>query len=314
MRMTMNLTINELRKKWDGILPYNDGFLLAFDAHPLSFHIGYFGEHRCFMVLDVETDSELISSKAISVNRIATGNGKEALQFVLNYDSLKDIFLKLCWDLMDSTKKSEHPTDDMLMRFKKWIILMQKQGDGILTSSTQKGIIGELLFLQSALRSYNEKEVIEAWVGPEGSDQDFIFLDKWVEIKTATIAATAIKISSLQQLERNDIGELIVYYMDRTTSRGMQTFSLPQVIEDTEKMLNNAHNKDLLECKLSMCGYDKSMSNRYQEVRYRLARKQTYLVTEEFPKMTRETVPGAVRNAVYELETSAIQKYLIQGD
>ena len=310
--MTMSITIEELQKKWDRISPYSGGLFLVSDDHPLSFHIGYCGENMCFVVLNVEKKEEIISSKAISTNYIHMGNNNIALQFVLNYNSLKELFVKLCWDLMDSTKTSQDPLKDLLLRFRNWIILLQKRGDGVLASSTQKGIIAELLFLQEVLNVYAEDEVIDAWVGPEGSDQDFIFSDKWVEIKSVTIAATTFTISSLQQLDRDDDGELVVYFLDRTTSKGLKTVSLPEIINGTKQMLRKKRSKDLLECKLTMCGYDNKLAEQYQNIRFRFAKKHIYKITELFPRLIRDNVPDAVHNAIYELEINAIKKFLIQ--
>ena len=77
----MNMTINELQEKWNSISPYTGGFLLVSGNHPLAFHIGYYGEQMCFMVLNTGKKSKINSSKAIHASCVQTDDNKYALQF-----------------------------------------------------------------------------------------------------------------------------------------------------------------------------------------------------------------------------------------
>lgn len=311
MRMTMSMTINELQEKWRNISPYTGGFLLVSGEHPLSFHIGYYGERMCFIVLDAEMTEKIESSKAISASCVQTEDHKFALQFLLNNDSLNELFIKLCWDLIECSKQSFTPVDDIIARFNGWMRLLQKKGEGLLSPSIQKGLIGELLFLKEAIKIYGAAKAVNAWVGPEGSDQDYIFEDGWFEIKSTTIASATIVISSLQQLDRKDDGILVVYFMDKTTTHGSQTLSLPEVIEDVEKALNDANKIDILSCKLAKYGYFSKDADRYKDIRYKFAEKHQYKVAQDFPRLIRNNVSIAIHNAKYELALSSIEEYKI---
>lgn len=303
------MKINELQTKWEMTSPYSGGFLLVSGHHPLSFHVGYFGEQMCFMVLDTGKIDNISSSKAITAKCIQTEDKKYALSFLLNFESLSELFVKLCWDLIDCSRESSKPVDSILSRFNSWIRLLQKKGDGLLSPSSQKGLIGELLFLQDSIKTIGAYDSLNAWVGPEGSDQDFIFSNLWCEIKTTTIASATVSISSLQQLDRDDVGNLVVYFMDKTTSDGTQTVSLPEVIEETNSLLENPHLIDLFSCKLAMCGYYLKDVELYKTIRYRMSEKRSYEVTCDFPRLTRDNVPQGIQNAKYELELSAIEAY-----
>lgn len=311
MRTMNNMTINELQNKWEMTSPYSGGFLLVSGNHPLCFHVGYYGEQMCFMVLNTGKVTNINSSKAISASCVKTEDQKYALSFLLNFESLSELFVKLCWDLIDFSKESPQPVDSILSRFNSWIRLFQKKGDGLLSPSSQKGLIGELLFLQESIKSTGAEASLKAWVGPEGCDQDFIFSNLWCEIKTTTIASETVSISSLQQLDRNDSGKLIVYFMDKTTSDGAQTISLPEVIEKTTVLLESDHLMDILSCKLAMYGYYSKDAERYKDVRYRMSEKRAYKVNCDFPKLTKNDVPCGILNAKYELELSAIDAYKI---
>ena len=304
------MTINELQAKWDSISPNAGGFLLVSGDHPLSFHIGYYGEQMCFMVLDTGKVEKTTSSKAINSSCVEMDNGKYALRFLLNYPSLNELFVKLCWDLIDCSRNSSKPIATILSRFNSWIRLLQKRGEGLLSPSAQKGLIGELLFLKELIVSEGSIKALNSWVGPEGSDQDFICENSWNEIKATTIASTTVVISSLQQLDRNDQGYLVVYFMDKTTSNGLQTLSLPEVVDDVRKLLPIGVT-DLFLCKLAMCGYYSKDCERYKEMRYRLSEKRVYSVDDRFPKLTRSNVPSEVHNAKYELDLLTIDRFKI---
>ena len=307
----MNITINELQEKWNSISPYTGGFLLVSGNHPLAFHIGYYGEQMCFMVLNTGKKSKINSSKAIHASCVQTDDNKYALQFLLNYSSLTELFIKLCWDLIDCSKNSPNPVDAIIDRFNAWIRLLQKKGEGLLSSSAQKGLIGELLFLKESIISRGAQISLTAWVGPEGSDQDYLFESEWCEIKATTVASVSVSISSLQQLDREDFGRLIVYFMDKTTAKGERTVSLPEVVNDVKSILTTQSLIDVFSCKLAMYGYYFKDAERYTESRYRLAEKRTYEVRTGFPKLTRYNVPNGILNAVYELDFSSIDQFKI---
>lgn len=307
----MNMTINELQEKWNSISPYTGGFLLVSGDHPLSFHVGYYGEQMCFMVLNTGKKSKINSSQAIHATCVQTDDNKYALQFLLNFSSLTELFIKLCWDLIDCSKESPNPVDAIIERFNAWIRLLQKKGEGLLSSSAQKGLIGELLFLKESITAHGAQASMIAWVGPEGSDQDYLFESEWCEIKATTVASVAVSISSLQQLDRQDAGRLIVYLLDKTSANGEHTLSLPVAVNDVMSVLTTQSLIDVFSCKLAMCGYYFKDAERYAESKFKFSGKREYAVGAGFPKLTRSNVPNGILNAVYELDFSSIDQYKI---
>ena len=309
------MTIDELQDKWNLISPYSGGYLLVSGDHPLSFHIGYRGnEQKSFVVLNTGKIDDIVSSKAISVECIQTDNGCFALRFSLSYPSLDEIFIKLCWDLIDSSRYAANPIQKIIDQYSSWRRLLQQVGNGLLSASQQKGLIGELLYFRDTIEMRPPDQVINAWVGPEGGDQDFVFADHWAEIKAVSISANEVEISSLQQLDRNDTGFLIVYFLDRTTSAGLRTLSLPEVILQIRNKFQGSSDLDEFNCKLAKYGFLGKDLDKYQEVRYRLAEKRKYSVDEAFPRLTRNTVPVAIASAKYGISFSAVESNRIQED
>ena len=249
-------TINDLYEKWNSISPYTGGFLLVSDEHPLSFHIGYLSDsQKCFIVLNTGKLEKISSSKAINVENILLNDNSYALRFSLNYPSLDEIFVKLCWDLMSASKDDPKPVERIVAQYKKWLRLLQQIGSGLLPLHSQKGLIGELLYLAVLVDKHGENAALSEWVGPEGADQDFNFENGWAEVKTTIIAGTSVQVSSLQQFDRLDEGTLIVYFLDKTSSTGTSTISLNEAVELVSSKISLPTNKELLELKLAKCGY-----------------------------------------------------------
>lgn len=308
------MTIDELQAKWFGITSYVDGFLLVTGDHPLSFHIGYAGGEKCFIVLDTGYYENLTSSKAVTVSCVKTDDGQYALSFRLNYPSLDEIFIKLCWDLIDSSKNSSTPVACILQQYNSWLRLLHKANKDVLPSTLQKGLIAELLYLSSAITIFGEDDALVAWVGSEGGDQDFVFQDYWAEIKSTTVASNEVTISSLQQLERTDEGRLVVYFMDQTTATGgHDNLTLPAVVRQITNQLSTLENINKLECKLAKCGYFSKDKEKYEGYLFRLAETRTYIVDQTFPRLTRDCVPPSITSAKYNISLATIDVLRMSG-
>lgn len=308
-------TINDLYEKWNSISPYTGGFLLVSDEHPLSFHIGYLSDsQKCFIVLNTGKLEKLSSSKAINVENILLIDNSFALRFSLNYPSLDEIFVKLCWDLMSASKYDPQPIEKIVAQYKKWLRLLQQIGNGLLPSHSQKGLIGELLYLADLIDEHGENTALGEWVGPEGADQDYNFEDGWAEVKTTIIAGTSVQVSSLQQFDRSDEGTLIVYFLDKTSSTGATTISLNEAVELVASKVLTQSNRDLFELKLAKCGYQSRNADEYSAYRFKLSEKRMYCVSSDFPRLTKDSVPSAVIEAQYRIDLSSIETFRKKED
>lgn len=303
-------TIHDLYEKWNSISPYTGGFLLVSDEHPLSFHIGYLSDsQKCFIVLNTGKLEKISSSKAINVENILLSDNSYALRFTLNYPSLDEIFVKLCWDLMSASKGDPKPIEKIVEQYKKWLRLLQQIGNGLLPPHSQKGLIGELLYLADLVNKHGEAKALGEWVGPEGADQDFNFEDGWAEVKTTIIAGTSVQVSSLQQFDRSDEGTLIVYFLDKTSSTGTNTISLNEAIELVASKVLTPSNKDLFELKLAKCGYQSKNADEYSAYRFKLSEKRMYCVSLDFPRLTKDNVPPAVIESQYRIDLPSIETF-----
>lgn len=308
--MTTMKTINELFDTWNNITPYSEGFLLVSEDHPLSFHIGVHGEkEKIFVVLNTGKIDNIYSSEAVSAENIQLSNGSYALQFSLKRPSLTELFVKLCWDLMEVSRNAPDPLSQFITQYEKWQKLLQRVGDGGLSIVEQKGLIGELLFIKERAAVEGIDATLTAWIGPEGADQDFDFPNYWVEVKSTTIDGNTFSVSSIQQLNRDTNGFIVVYFMDRTTSDGQNHISLTSLVEEIEHFLKSEKQKNIFACKLARIGYQDSDKDKYKKHKFRLEKHEFFKVTSDFPRLTRNNIPSEIVDATYNISLAAISSF-----
>lgn len=308
MKMT---TIEQLQRKWEQAKASPGGYLLVAEDHPLVFHIGYSDEgNQSFVILNTKGRPILPSTKAISVKMLKLPDGKQAIEFDLNEVTLSELFIKLTWDLIESSRTATKPLTTLLKQYKRWMRLLQQEAFSPLSSVAQKGLLGELLYLEQMIDEIGQSPALTSWVGPEGADQDFIFEDGWAEVKSVAPSSEVFKVSSLQQLDRDEEGLLVLFFIDSTTAYSSYSITLPQVIARITGGLTE-ESRNRLFCKLAMIGYMESDEEYYSDNRFIVSNKFVYRVNQDFPCLTVENVASQITSAQYTISISGIEPYRI---
>ena len=309
MTIRSTVTIKDVEKIWNKI-GSQDGFLAVPISHPLSFQLGknHLG-NRCFAVVNLSKEIKVDSSKSISVTCERTSNTNWRLVFVLEDKKLSEIFTKFCWDLIECSRAADDPEVTLLFQYKKWRRMFAKWSNDGMSDLAQKGLLGELMYLRELIDSIGEDAAVSAWQGPEGCDQDFEFEIGWAEVKTVKISATAVTISSLQQLERNDAGRLIVYFADKDGSKSKEAWSVKDIATEILRVVVDPMCRDLFECKLARAGY---FGGDFEFYKYRVEKRVMFSVSEEFPRVTPRNVPVEIVAAQYSISLPAIQRFVIE--
>lgn len=305
----------EFAKKWNDMPVYPNGYYRLDVKHPLNFQVGYhLGLSKSFVVMDSGKFDAIPSSQAIKVYNRKTQDGIWIIEFQLFKEEFEDIFIKLCWDLVDASSTSNHPLDNLICRYMQWQKILQYLKPGIMSLQAQKGLLGELLFMKELINhidiyGLNKEMILDSWVGPEGSDQDYIFKNSWSEIKAVTMSSEEVKISSLQQLDRKDKGTLDIYFLERTPSTSA-FITLCSMIDDIRTELKDSDIlTDRFNLKLAKYGFNDNDRDEYLKNKYRFVEHRVYEVTQNFPKLTRETVPAEVTECTYKLSIASLENY-----
>jgi len=304
------ITFKEFKNLWEGIEACENGYLSLGLGPTLNVHIGYHSlDSKSLVLLDTGIIKDIPSSYAIEAKNVRLQNGSYAVEFRLMKNLLNDTFLRLCWDMIDYSETSKEPIMAFINRYISWQKLLQYMKTEGLTYKRQKGLIGELLFLKGVLKTENYHTVVSAWTGPDGCDQDFQFSDTWAEIKTVSMAAESVAISSLQQLDNPMKGTLEVYFLEKA-SEGSGRLNLYALVEEIRGMFD----RDLLlldrfNLKLYKYGFRDEEREEYEKNYYRLTKYQTYNVDDYFPKIIRSNVMTGIQECKYSLSIEYLDKY-----
>ncbi len=309
------ISFDELRKHWDAGTTKQAGYVRIVPDHPLDIHVGLDKSgRRSFSLVVGKKKLDIEGSSLVDIHPVLAGDGNYAEVFSLISNGYEELFLKLFWDLIDFTYHDTSPLYSWIARYKQWQKLLSPAGNNYLSRNQEKGLLGELLYLRELLNDGNQ-EAVQGWQGSMRADQDFVFSTGWAEVKTVNSASESIKISSLQQLDREDIGNLVVYFLDRVEN-GNNPLNLVSVINDIKNYLSqkDIQEENRFESKLALAGYNDSDADYYRDHYFYLQGKNIYSVDKvNFPKLTVNNLPysRAVTNCTYSLALAAIEGFKI---
>lgn len=304
------MKIDELKEKWNNMPTVGNVFLKLGLEHPLDLQIGYSqSSYKSFVVMDTGIIQGIPSSFAVKVSNIQLRDMTWILEFQLIHPSFEEEFLLLCWDMIEYSSKEENALNALIYRYMTWQKLLQYENKSVMSFQRQKGLLGELIYLLKMIDDIGMELAVDSWTGPDGSDQDFLFPADWAEVKSISLAAETVNISSLQQLQHEEEGRLIVYILESTTA-GEDRVCLVDVVNTIKtKIMVNARYLDRFDLKLYKYGYRREHEDEYRNNEFRLIEKREYFVNNEFPKLVRENVCKEIVACKYELSLAAIEKY-----
>lgn len=306
------MTLNDFKNRWNSMPSYGFGYLRIDSEHPVDINIGYanIGQKTLF-ILDAYQIDLLPSSKSIIAESSKIDNGTWALSFKLIHRENEEAFVRLCWDIVESSRNEfGDPIALIVKRYIMWQKLLTQTRPDIMTSSRQKGLFGELLFLNEFIEKQGAEKAISSWSGPEGADQDFTFDETWVEVKAITLSSETVSISSLEQLDTINEGQLIIFRIEKTTPEDKIGKTLINIIEDIKlKLIDRILQKDHFENKLFLYGYKDNPE--YGKIYYKNHGDLRYKVSEDFPKLTKKNIPKQISFTKYGLNIAMIAPYKI---
>jgi len=253
-----------------------------------------------------------ISDISVDVEDIA----EEKLRtLVITLDDLQhqDVFLKLCQDLIEHVTDGEDNKNTFYTicgRLKKWQSLLSSSIGSLLSANEVRGLYAELYFMAELLAKnpYRENLLINGWKGPEKTQQDYILDDVAVEIKSVSGNQRGkVRISSEDQLDTHlDKLFLRVYFLAENSHDGNGE-SLNAIVKRIADHLTGRENKAMFELKLEMSGYI-DISD-YDAPLFRVKDCRTYLVSDNFPRITRRAIPDGIEAVSYDLVLAGIENF-----
>jgi hypothetical protein len=244
-------------------------------------------------------------------------NKTELYIYLLDND-LKDIFSLFIQNILEDIEKSVTESEAIKITLNvvsKWKKLFDKINFNGLSLDKQKGLIGELLFLNTLLD--NEKtsaNAVSAWTGAEQDFQakDYTLGSVGVEVKFTASNQPRINVSNERQLDADNFSELflILYSTEAVKDNG---FSLNSIVEQTRQRISTEEERSIFNAKLQLNGYFDEDKEHYGRM-YSLKRVFICYVTSEFPRIVKSQLSLGIYNTSYSIEISAVENFIVEPE
>ena len=250
----------------------------------------------------------------VEIRVLDSKKGKKDITIILSDNDLMDVFILFLEDLIRSLKTINDENNIPLILNEKvryWGKLFAKIKGELLSKERQRGLYGELTFLNTLLNCSNDfVKTISSWTGPEGSNQDFSNGLSAVEVKSSKATKPTVNIASELQLDWTILDNLYLHviHLDELNN-GPDT--LKKLIEVIKQRLEKDPNLlRLFEEKLDLVGIPFGDEKHYNEVGFIIRSKRAYEVQNGFPVLINETINNeAIHNVKYQIDLTALEPF-----
>lgn len=257
--------------------------------------------------------------KGVEVYLVNLEKTKKSIIIYLLDSDLNEIFTLFIEDLLNNiegVKEEEKAFQIIQNQFGKWGKLFARINGELLSKERQRGLYGELIFLQSLLNSsIDYSKGLVAWTGPEGSNQDFSNQISAIEIKTSKATKPSVNIASELQLDWTVLESLflVVLHIDEI-SNGAN--SLKKLIEEIKfTLVNQSELLQIFEEKLDRVGIALGEEEYYNDTGFVVRSQKAYEVKEGFPVLTNEIINNAaIHNVQYQIDITACEPFEITSE
>ncbi len=261
---------------------------------------------------DSTLTGSLPSFKSISVRN---SSSEHALLIELQDADMTGQFLNLCCDIVGAIQ--ETPDDAIgkhcLQRLEYWVQLLAP-GRRALSPAAQKGLIAELLFFeQFPMKTFNEFDAVEGWVGPDGAKRDFAYGQTFVECKCKRGSSnTTVSISSEEQLNTNSSERVFLYAIElnSATDEDESAFTLGEVADRVVRSIESPLLSIKFQTKLAKAGYFVEDMPSYEA--WSEGAEFAFEVKDGFPRISTNSCMPGVTNVTYKLDLTYCSEFEVE--
>jgi len=286
----------------------NSKYYRVSEDHPLELYIGK--DINGFPTLRYNGSFKhvnVVGNKILVIKQLKLDEYNSILFSFASEDNLS-LFYSFCEDMINNTMNysGNNGYEEIINRYNQWKKMFYSSSN-VLNENEIMGLIGELLFLRDfAIAQFGKNDGLSGWSGPEPTHKDFSYGNEWYEIKTISSNKNTVHISSIEQLDSEYFGKLVVYSLEKM-SPNFDGIKLNDLVIKIMKSFDLETDRELFEEKLKQVGY--VYNEVYDNYSYHLQFKNTYFVDSEFPRIKKINLPNEVSNVQYELILSSIEKF-----
>lgn len=253
----------------------------------------YLPQGRGFDVLRLQTDP--------------TGGDRLILALARRTGGSLELFAMMAEDLLVllhgcAASGEDQVLQRFLARIRAWQDFMDRHREDMLSAEAEQGLFGELVLLEQMIEAgVAGGNVLDAWQGPLDGLQDFMLGGGGIEVKTTlSTSGFPATVSSLEQLDESMRQPLFVAAIRLAQDPSGRT--LPEMADVIKARLDGDQAAlETFEIRLIQAGLLRTVTERYVS-RYLHASIAILAVQGNFPRLTRATVPTAIRRARYEID------------
>ena len=229
----------------------------------------------------------------------------------------RDIFLRFCQDLVESTVfaiTEEQAVGLFLARTWRWHRLLQGGRDSRLSDQEQKGLIGELLVLvRHILPALGPTDAVRCWTGPLGSPHDFEISHVHVEAKARGSSVPVVSISSEFQLDSGS-ATILFLHVTEIAIAAQATEDASTLTDVAKKARSDVAGADIvavefLEQRLAAAGFN--WTDDYSDKPWLVAGESLYEVRKGFPRIIPAMFPSGIGRVGYTISLPDCEPFLV---
>ena len=294
----------------------HDVFKRVDATHPIDWRINGYDPPTKLVLKTKKKPSDFTETNGVHIAVITQSNGEFAIVFVLKDPLCADIFKVFCDDVIESSRSidPEDAADFAFERYVKWMYLFKPRSTDKFSEREIRGLIGELYVMKNGfIPKFGPSSALKSWMFHLGGKQDFMEHDQWYEVKTLLEGVDTIHISSLEQLSREDRGELIIVRLRKTSPESKNGLSLNTLYWDVMDSLPSFDLKKRFSQIMLDSGFIVD-DPYYDDFRFEVISVFGYDVRSDFPRLTPTNLPcpGIIR-AEYEISIDSIKQFEVDS-
>ena len=281
-------------------------------SYRVNIFVGYNDDGRMSMVITEQGKPEKVkSSKYIDVRMLRRVDGKIALSFDLLDSSFEPMFVFFCRDMISICEQAgkELAIPNAVLRWQYWREMFGRSRQDLLSQMEIKGLIGELLVLRDfMIPKFGTANAVQSWMGPLLGHKDFEIDDTWYEVKAVSQGAVQVSISSVEQLESDVFGHLMIVRLEETNGSNSRAVTLNSIVIELSDIIGeDPFLLDIFRDRLNSAGYNGE--SEYDNFCFAFSGLEKYRVDDSFPRIRRENLHSSIGNAQYTILLNGISDF-----
>lgn len=278
-------------------------------GHPGNFYAALDARRRRGIVIISKTPpAEIPDLENLEIDVSEQQDGRWRTCIWVESPELQNLFTSLVQDILAASRTLP---DDKIAEFAtsrivRWRELLAS-GSAALRLWEVRGLAAELIVLVRLCEILDPVDAVDAWHGPLGAPQDFVFQRSRIEAKAVGPTAKRIRITSAEQLDvPGDVSlrlvEVILSDVDQQAPIG---FTIDEVVTEVQKLLER-HPSALQQFSARLANAGLQDIYAYPHFRMRLDGLRTFAVEGLFPRIVPAMLTSGVSDVAYSVEVSQI--------